>query len=716
MARARRNPIGLPASAGTVVVRAGTGEHTHALRNGGLLCGSGRSPDLYESDAKFITCYRCIKLLEMNAAKANPMRPMNEFSPSYDAASQEEYDEYVFSDDAKRWQHYQIQGGRRAARFSEFGPYPRDPKEGGPRMEGGKIVGGKAGEVGVSDRTRQRLASRTPPWPARTQSPNVYVQTLARMGYPVPEEALEFAHETRVRKNPRKLKHYGKKGARQAERKLTAKITDALNEYRRTAPKGRLGLFIPDFVGPLLDAGVPEDVAWTLVRRAPMTFFAETGLVVAIQPRTFGELFVRQFGGARVVFTAEGMVIEADRRRALGHITEIRVAIGNRSPRVLYTESTLRDAFDGYRRNVQRITGRFGAEDEQAFIPEVLFPAIDSRSRLLAQGARGEPVFFIVSFSRVENQFVLELSSLQHFVPEPSADMEAEVRYRNLKHVSLQDLPRLLARISLRTKREGRRLKPLSIQESLENPMSYWEEQYSMSPYGARRSVPAARRNRGRPRTSKITGPRTNLDAPKPSKWVRMTKKELQASRSPHAKRELERRGILRGDSTTKKARGRKDKVTKAKGVTTWQAFMHECRGKGMTIQEMSRAYRKLMAEKPKRKTPTRKAATKKASTRKTATRKTAARKAKTTSKTRVSWVKFNATGAKRGYTMKQRQSKWKQYKAGKGTIASLFPAKKTRKTAPRRPARLHPRPRGARRGRRGARPAPVGPRPRTRA
>lgn len=684
MARARRNPIGLPASAGTVVVRAGTGEHTHALRYGGLLCGSGDSPDLYESDAKFITCYRCIKLLEMNAAKANPMRPVNVFSPSYDAASQEEYDAYVLSDDSKSWEHTQVQGGRRAARFSEYGPYPRDPREGGPRMEGGKIVGGKAGEVEVSDRTRQRLQPRdeegnilpgTPPWPARTQSPNVYVQTLARMGYRIPEEALRVAHDTRLRKNPRHLKHYGKKGASEAERKLTAKISDALNEYRRSAPQGRLGLFVPPFPGPLLDAGVPTDVAWTLVRRAPMTFFASMGLTMSAQATTFGEAFVRKFGGGRVAFTPDGMVVEADRRRALGHVTKIQVSVGSRSPTLLYTEDTLRDAFGEYRRNVQRITGRFGAEDEQAFVPEILFPSIDARSRKLAKGAKGEPLFFTVSFSREKSQFVLELSSLQHFVPEPSADMEAEVRYRNLKHVSLQDLPRLLARISLRTKREGRRLKPLSIQESLENPMSYWEEQYSMSPYGAQRSVPAARRNRGRPRTSKITGKRTNLEAPKPSKWVRMTKKELQASRSPHAKRELERRAILRGDSTTKKARGRKDKVTRAKKVTTWQAFMHECRGKGMTIQQMSRAYRKLMAEKPKRKAATRKP-------RKTAARKTAARKTKTTSKTRVSWVNFNATGAKRGYTMKQRQSKWKQYKAGKGTIASLFPAKKTRKTA----------------------------------
>jgi len=71
--RARRNPIGLPLH-GTPLVRVGSGEHTHVLnpRTQQTLCRSGLAraggeQQLFKSEATQATCYRCIKLAQVNA-------------------------------------------------------------------------------------------------------------------------------------------------------------------------------------------------------------------------------------------------------------------------------------------------------------------------------------------------------------------------------------------------------------------------------------------------------------------------------------------------------------------------------------------------------------------------------------------------------------------------------------------------------------------------
>lgn len=73
MARARQNPLGISTSPETRLVRVGAGEHSHILNpdTGQTLCESGfgrsgRSQQLYKSDATQATCYRCAKLATMN--------------------------------------------------------------------------------------------------------------------------------------------------------------------------------------------------------------------------------------------------------------------------------------------------------------------------------------------------------------------------------------------------------------------------------------------------------------------------------------------------------------------------------------------------------------------------------------------------------------------------------------------------------------------------
>lgn len=75
MGRARRNPIGLPLPPSTTLVRAGAGHHTHILnpKTGHTLCESGLGraggqQELFVSNARQATCYRCVKLAQMNLA------------------------------------------------------------------------------------------------------------------------------------------------------------------------------------------------------------------------------------------------------------------------------------------------------------------------------------------------------------------------------------------------------------------------------------------------------------------------------------------------------------------------------------------------------------------------------------------------------------------------------------------------------------------------
>jgi len=83
MARARQNPIGLPAPSGVQVVRLGSGEHTHVYspKDKKVICNSGKNAGrkaddgtdrrggnqpVYKAEARFVTCYRCQKLAQIN--------------------------------------------------------------------------------------------------------------------------------------------------------------------------------------------------------------------------------------------------------------------------------------------------------------------------------------------------------------------------------------------------------------------------------------------------------------------------------------------------------------------------------------------------------------------------------------------------------------------------------------------------------------------------
>jgi hypothetical protein len=770
------------------------------------LCKSGVKktnlpPKLYKSNAKFITCYRCIKLVE-GAARANPARrnPLTEervFSPSYEALSQEEYNRHV--DELRAlalaqggrdpFVHYQIEGGRRAARFGEYGPFPRDPKKGGPRREGGKIVGGKASprDPETAERTLRRLEQRRPPWEARTQSPLVWAKTLRRMGYDIPEHyqpgAPRQLYPQEAKENPTYGKLYGDRTS-----KLEREIREALRKYHSTQPEREMGLYVPPFVTPLLEAGMPKAAAYELVRRAGGTFLVSiplTAFAEVTSTQLFGPLFIEAFGRAPRHDVPEGrselqlsgrgsiegvgvslrggkriplVVPEGEedkealvaylwtvaprgsfskdqlRRKklpALRRLAEVKYALGEgesfvyRSmgapaknlPFTLAPAAFARDhTITGWKdmkavilpRSIPSLfsewyaplaaSGEWQAGMGKTFPERFFFPWVDKQVRALA-GGKGEPRGeFLVRFSRARKLVRLGFSSLQHSIVRTEADINSSVRYRTLKNLPLAKLPAVLARL-VSPKRDGRRLQPLSSTESLENPMaSHWTKQYSKGPYGSSRSLPAARRNRGRPGKGGKKRPAVNADD---RPYLRLSTKDVEKlakKGNKKAKDELTYRGKLRTWQESKSKSKKPKSSAKPKssrrsssssssssrsgGKSTYKKDMAECIKLGRWKIGMSHAKIKAELKKAKGKA--------KPKTQSRSKGRTVSAKPR---KNMVTKRRFMAVAKQKNYTTAQAEKIWPRYQAGKGSLAKLLPskAKNGRRRAASNPKRRNP-------------------------
>lgn len=658
MSDARRNPIGLPAPKGAVLVRAGDGEHTHALdpQTGVHLCRSGikhgKVPTLHKTNARFVTCYRCIKRLSENTVQRT-------FSPSYNASSQAQYDEEVRTG-KKPLYHTQVRGGRQAAR-GELGPFK------------------------MSRSSAQRLVDRSPPWDARTQSPSVWAKTLKRMGYSV--DALA---------NPRGKPQYGKRGIPQRRQALIAQIQTALDAYRAQQPSGTVGLYVPPFPGPLIEAGLPKAIAYMLVRRAGNTFIAEaTSIAPAPEKMTLGSALLQRFGRLPALVTAGGSHFL--QVKGLGLLEQVQVQLDTGRWASVATAEQIDARFDKWVQEQKRQEGGISSSDVESSVPQVLLPwlqeRIDQRLRSSSLAHRKEGARVRLTFSVMKEPVELHLSTLQHFDVGGRSAPGLEVRYSTLENVPLSLLPSVLAGIHLRTRKKGRSLPPYyASAASLENPMSYWEDQYSNDPFGPSASIPTARRNRGRPRTSKKLKHVPLPPAPN-NDYVRMTNKALESlarKGDSGAKRELARRGRedkavakFRGRPArsakkgSSKSRGRKKSTSKAKtggGLSEWNSLVKAAAKLGVYKIGMNRIQVEHAIAKAKGKgTSSRKKSSASSSS------SSAGRKAGTT------WPKFRSHAAKRGYSLKQAQAAWKKYKAG-GTIASCLPPKKTKaKAAPKK-------------------------------
>lgn len=645
----------MPAPPGATVVRVGGGEHTHVLnpKTGAHLCRSGIKkgvvPPLYESDADYVTCYRCTKLLADKTIQRT-------FTPSYPARNKEDYERQVRQGN-KPLHHTQVRGGRSTARY---GGSP-------PKM---------------SRQTARRLAEQGLPWDARTQSPEVWAQTLGRMGY----EAFEHL----AKRNPSQ-KLYGPKGPGLKKRRLMRQIAKGLEALRQTQDTADLGLYVPPFAAPLIEAGVPEKPAYILASRAGGRFISASPM---LQPEpelnSFGELYAARFGSLPAVQFLSGgeAVLES---RGMGHIQVVGVSFSQAPVQVLLTQEQIADLFNDWVRQVRAEEGgSYRAEMDNPRFVVGLIRQIDEAARDLPGSNEAGRHLFRVQFSNRNVPVDLPFSSLQHSDSVRDADMNFPTRYRTLENVSLNALPEVLAGISLRTKKEGRRL-PL-----LENPMSYWEKQYSQGPFGPSRSLPAARRNRGRPRSrGLIELPVDKTDRP----LMDLYKSELielaagRGKKAQQAIEELEFRGIIhrtsanalkagkkRGPkkkrtsrkSSAKKGSSKRKSSSKHKGSVAemeWAKLIQAASELGLYRVGMTRKQVEAAITKNKKKSTSKK-------------KKSSKRRSKSSSKNHAhtTWPKFQARALKYGYTRKQASEKWKTYKRTKKTLAELLPKKKSSK------------------------------------
>jgi len=231
----------------------------------------------------------------------------------------------------KRYEHYQIRGGRRAARFpsEEFaggvepGVYPPDPSEsasgrtrgGGPRSLQvgrpylGETIKVRPGEQDGDPIGREALRRRKGPfrpYGAHTQS----VLTREAIG-----------------RKPTRLSNYADQ------------ISRAIEKIRKDSPLGNLGFEVPGNIEELLEAGMPFRAASMLMKRTPRSsFFTSTSIAENVQLGLLTLLDeISQSLGLIVVETKEltfsigeessdkpdSMELQVEGRRDLGYIRKI---------------------------------------------------------------------------------------------------------------------------------------------------------------------------------------------------------------------------------------------------------------------------------------------------------------------------------------------------------------------------------------------------------
>lgn len=351
-------------------------------------------------------------LMLMETAKENPHRSRH-FTPSYEADSSEEYEQKV-RQGKKRLLHVQIHGGRKATAGKE-----RDI----PRLQ---------------PATKTRLIERTPPWGARTQS--------------------VMAHERAVE---RQVASSGQ------EDRLEQTIRQAIDAYRKSQPAGSTGFAVPSSVEPLLHAGMPYRPADILVSRARNAFFPAIGTPVIreISRPTIGSLVVSALKAPLVVRPTDNQLVVA-----VPGFRQEKVIVGFYvvEPNVRGTGLAVRTSLLGSK-EIQEIAQRYresrkAAGEEyrrEVHDPEVIRRLMARLSERIRPYAKRASVQAAIVTRFMGKEEVIPFPIGEHSTIEASQDVKSRIDYRSLRNVDLNSLPPLLASLSLRRKRKGRRLKVL---------------------------------------------------------------------------------------------------------------------------------------------------------------------------------------------------------------------------------------------------------------
>jgi hypothetical protein len=484
---ARRNPLGLPLDRaallreGSGIVRVGSGEHTHLLHPSGVqLCRMGKRPGrqgpstqpsrIEQTDARFVTCYRCQKLATVNLtqgrkaweppldglksyrrglmARKNPDKTVHFFTPSYPASSKEEYREEVEKgpkpfpprEEDERDLHIMIRGGRSAARYANVA----------------ESIGALEDEASLARRAT-RWEDQLRPWDARTQSPTIRERMrpvsveeirdyiLMSLGPGASQEEIAAAMEEAIRD----VRFIGDRAPVAKDEKVL-RVRDAIARYMQQQNQ-TLGFSVPDTVDPLIAAGMPQDIAEILVRRAARRLFPTEDLVFVPEPPSVRAIIQRRFadlGRFRVTGTAidptfafaRGAQTTADIERIFVQDLRTRRSLGSVS------EKQLSDLLGGRGKPFESILSGFYALVERMF-------------EFAARQADPTALVFILRSRETGQQVVRSLSAREHSKFLQGQQTARRMDYRTLQNIPLSDLPRILVGISRRDTREDRKRK-----------------------------------------------------------------------------------------------------------------------------------------------------------------------------------------------------------------------------------------------------------------
>lgn len=494
---ARRNPLGLPLDRaallrdGSGIVRVGSGEHTHLLHPSGVqLCRMGKRPGrqgpatspsrIEQTDARFVTCYRCQKLATVNLtqgrkaweppldglksyrrglmARKNPDKTVHFFTPSYPASSKEEYREEVEKgpkpfpprEEDERDLHIMIRGGRSAARYANVA----------------ESIGTLEDEASLARRAT-RWEDQLRPWDARTQSPAIRERMrpvsveeirdyiLMSLGPGASPEEIAAAMEEAAQD----IEFLGVRAPRARDEKVF-RVRDAIARYMQRQNQ-TLGFFVPDTVDPLVAAGMPQDAAEILVRRAARRLFPT--FEAAETEEDYSTFLRRKFSGlGRFVvrgtledpeFALEKPGRKKDKRRR-GRpeddiYTIVRIVVPKPGTRQLLANVSFVQlqalGWDGQ-----------GRKPKRKELLERFFRFVEGLFALALRQPEPTTVNFILQRRSTKKMLTRSISAREHSKFLQGQQTARRMDYRTLQNIPLSDLPRILVGISRKGRRRAR--------------------------------------------------------------------------------------------------------------------------------------------------------------------------------------------------------------------------------------------------------------------
>jgi hypothetical protein len=347
-----------------------------------------------------------------NPARLNPIK--RTFTPSYPAGTREEYEQAV-RQGKKRLLHIQVEGGRARVRYGEQSPDHDPPGHREPaRMEA---------------KTKRRLAQQEPPWNARTQSVEAHVVS--------------------------KTDRSGKEKGEPAE----ALIHKAIEAYRAQSPQGNLGLLVPHDPRVLIRLGMPPKAAQILTTRAPGILFSVLSEAPTVSGVETLEATIARGLGRRLLMRWDGkLVLPVGNREAEVVSVSIRGPRGRQFPAL--TEDSIASNYFAWQEKIkaERPGEKYRPEaDDPAFLQQQ-YVRLLSTIRAVAQRWSTDDLLLTLSIRSRGVVQEREVSVGEHSKPVHEKVESPGMEYRYLKHVSLSELPTVLARLARRKKRAGRRL------------------------------------------------------------------------------------------------------------------------------------------------------------------------------------------------------------------------------------------------------------------